>query len=163
MGLQKQVLANGLQTLWNIVKPIGAIIILQFVSLNLTSFFMWQIACNIFYLILLRYCIFKNFENAQNLKPFAIKELPPDILKYLGGMVIISLLSAANIQIDKLMTSKVFRLEEFGYYYNATILSQIPVLIATAIAVAIFPMMTKLISENNRNELLNVFKNYFLH
>lgn len=42
-------------------------------------------------------------------------KLPLHITKYIGGMIFIAIISAINIQADKLITSSMFDLSTFGF------------------------------------------------
>ena len=160
MGLQKQVRANGIQVVWSVVRAAFAVLGLYFISRSLEFFFSWQIACNLLYLAALRYDLIKSIKSALGDQIAKPEKLASDIWKYLGGMLIISVLSAANIQIDKLVTSKLFSLENFSYYSLASTLAQVPLLLTTPIAIAIFPVMTKAISDNDYGTLNQIYKKY---
>lgn len=156
MGLQKQVSSNLIQTGWSIAKSAGVLGAMVLIRPSLEVFFIWQIICNVLYLVILRYYLLNFFKGEKITLKMA--ELPSDLWKYMGGMLIIAIISAINIQTDKLITSNLFSLKDFGYYSLASTISQIPVMVATPIVLAIFPHMTKTISGGNNTDLIKTYK-----
>lgn len=80
--------------------------------------------------------------------------------KYALGMMGIAFISAINIQIDKLVTSKYFSMEDFGYYSIASTLAQLPTMVIMPIIVAVFPLLSQFVSQQNKSEVTNNFHKY---
>jgi len=160
MGLQKQVKYVGIQTAGSILKSVGVIGILFFFSKNLYVFFIWQIICNIAMIYAFRKAVLSYFNYSIHPVKYNRKTIPAAIWKYLAGMFFISFLNALNMQTDKLITSKMFTLEHFGYYSLVSVLSQSPLLLAAPIILSVFPHMTKTISENKKDALFPVFQRF---
>lgn len=152
MGLQKQVWCNGVQIVTNLFKAAGGAALLYFVAPSLELYFAWQILCNLVYLGVLRYKIIHDLPCASQAILFKKIALPANLWKYITGMTAVSVLSAITMQADKIVISKVFSLEEFSYYSLASLIAQIPLLIATSIVVAVFPTLTKAYAENHVEE-----------
>ena len=160
MGLEKQVLANTIQVTGSILRSAAVILPLYF-SPTLTTFFIWQIIVNLLIFITTRYYLWSFIKTNFNFK-FDVTILK-SVGKFAGGMMLMSIISSLNSQIDKLMISKMLTLKEFGYYSLAGTLSQIPVIIITPIALAILPRMVKLITNNKQSDLIKLFhSNTFL-
>jgi len=159
MGLQKQVRVNLILTCWSILKAIGAITAMTLISANLSIFFTWQIICNVLFIFIARQGLFTSLNNNSTVR-LSFSQVPKEIWKYIGGMFFISVLNAVNIQLDKIVTSKLFALEKFGYYSLMSLLAQIPLLIATPIVLAIFPSFNQKISDKRKFELKELFLNY---
>src|SRR5690606_26877610 len=130
MGLQKQVRAGLAQFIGSILKNIGVLLILMFINNSLYSFLFWQIACNILLIIIYRYSLLSLFSKKIHTIQYRFKTIPSEIWKYLSGMFIFSILNSLNLQIDKLIASKLFTLDYFGYYSLVSILAQAPVIVA---------------------------------
>ncbi len=143
MGLQKQVLSNKIKIIWSLFRS-GFVIIPLLYFPTLEIYFIWQIICNFVLLIAFKTFIVKELKT--NCKPIFSKQLLSDNWKYAFGMMGIAFISAIIIQIDKLVTSKVLDLESFGHYSLATTIAQIPLLVATPIVVAVFPIFSLLVS-----------------
>jgi O-antigen/teichoic acid export membrane protein len=145
MGLQKQVLTNKIKIVWSLCRSGIVILPLLYVP-SLEVYFIWQIFCNTILLLTFKRYISKELNTLE--KPIFSKELLQNIWKYALGMMGIAFISAINIQIDKLVTSKYLDLKSFGYYSLATTIAQIPLLVSTPIIVAVFPMLSMLVSTN---------------
>lgn len=160
MGLEKQVLANGIQVSSSIVRSALVIIPLYFYP-TLLTFFIWQLVSNIVFFFIARYNLWKYIKTDYEVS------FDKNILKTLGnfalGMMLMAAISSLNTQIDKLVISKLLSLKEFGYYSLAGILAQVPVLIITPIAVAILPKMVKFSELKEKENLTKLFQlNSFL-
>jgi len=158
MGLQKQVTGNLIQICWNISKTGGAVVVLYLFKPSLYSFFCFQIACNVGYLYFLRLNLIKSLEITDYSNMIA--KLPAEVIKYLSGMIVIAFFSSVNIYADRIVTSKLFSLRDFGYYSLASMISQLPVLISLPIVIAIFPVLTKAISEHDKPYMITTFKRF---
>jgi len=148
MGLQQQVLSNKIQILWSFFRS-GLIILPLYFLPSLDVYFLWQIGANLLYLIILRVGVVKTINNTKPLQ--FDTTLLKSLWKYALGMMLIAFISGLNIQVDKLVTSKLFSLSEFGYYSLASTISQLPLLIATPIIAAVFPLFTDQVAQKNQN------------
>jgi len=157
MGLQKQVLVNKINIIWSLFRS-GIVIFPLLLLPSLKVYFIWQIVCNLVLLIVFKVNLWNELKTDS--KIVFSKELLNTIWKFALGMMGIAFISAINIQIDKLVTSKILNLKSFGYYSLAATISQIPLLIATPIIVAIFPVFSKLVSTNNIREKIIYFHKF---
>lgn len=160
MGLQKQVRYVAIQTLGSIIKNVAVLGILLFFRKDLYAFLGWQVVCNILMIYAFRKCVLNYFNKDILPLKYDRKTIPTAIWRYLGGMFFISLLNALNMQTDKLITSKMFTLEHFGYYSLVSVLAQSPLLLTVPFVLSVFPYMTKTISENKKELLFPVFKRF---
>ncbi|MGJ1535279.1 lipopolysaccharide biosynthesis protein [Sphingobacterium multivorum] len=154
MGLQKQVLTNKIKICWGAFRSGLVILPLYFIP-KLELYFIWQIISNFLLLIIIRKYLWDELKNSQN--NYFSKELLRKIWKYALGMMLIGLVSSINIQIDKIITSKLLDLKLFGYYSLATTISQVPFLVVSPLMAAVFPLFTNSVSSNN----LNLTKEHF--
>jgi O-antigen/teichoic acid export membrane protein len=154
MGLEKQVLSNSIQISSSIFRSAIVLIPLYFYP-TLLTFFVWQVSSNIIFFFITRYNLWKF------IKTDAIYKFDKQILKtvgrFAGGMMIMAIISSLNTQIDKLVISKILSLKEFGYYALAGILSQVPELIITPIAVALLPKIVKCTADTEKDKLVRLF------
>ena len=145
MGLQRQVLSNKIRIIWSLFRS-GIVVLPLYFSPKLETYFYWQIICNVVLLFAIRHYLWKELE----LRSEAVfsKIILNDIWKYALGMMGIAFISAINIQIDKMVTSKLLDLKSFGLYSLATTIAQLPLLAVTPIASAVFPIFTNAVSTN---------------
>jgi O-antigen/teichoic acid export membrane protein len=154
MGLEKQVLSNGIQVSSSIFRSALVLIPLFFYP-TLLTFFIWQVSMNIIFFFITRYSLWKFIKTNM---PYRFdKKVLKTVGRFAGGMMLMAIISSLNTQIDKLLISKILSLKEFGYYSLAAIFSQVPVLIVTPIAVAILPRMVKYSENTEKDELIKLF------
>jgi O-antigen/teichoic acid export membrane protein len=154
MGLEKQVLSNGIQVSSSIIRSAFVLVPLYFYP-TLLTFFIWQVSMNIIFFFITRYNLWKFIKTNMSYK--FDKQVLKTVGKFAGGMMLMAIISSLNTQIDKLVISKILSLKEFGYYSLAGILSQVPVLIITPIAVAILPRMVKYSENTEKDKLIKLF------
>lgn len=157
-GLDKQIKANTIQVIWNLFKAGVVVGVLIYYNATLEVYFIWQILSNLIYLFFLRFNIISSLKSLDSNLEDSLCRIPSHILKYIGGMTLIALISSINSQADKIITSSFFSLRIFGYYNMASILSQIPVIFATPLVAFIFPLFSRFSNEINQNELIICFK-----
>lgn len=157
MGLQKQVLSNKIKIVWSLFRS-GIVILPLLYIPTLEVYFIWQILCNLALLLVFKRYISKELDVLE--KPVFSKELLLNIWQYAVGMMGIAFISAINIQIDKLVTSRYLDLKSFGYYSLATTVAQIPLLVSTPIIVAVFPMLSMLVSTNEYDKKKEYFHKF---
>lgn len=157
MGLQKQVLTNKIKIIWSLCRSGIVILPLLFFPV-LEVYFIWQIFCNLLLMLVFKKFLKNELTNSQ--KPHYCKNQLSKIWKYAIGMMGIAFISAINIQIDKLVTSKYLDLLTFGYYSLATTIAQIPLLVSTPIIVAVFPMLSMLVSTNDYQKKKEYFHRF---
>lgn len=158
LGLEKQIITNVYQIGWAIMKNGCVLLILWLISPDIRLFYLWFIIADILYLLILRNTIYKslsvdnsfswNFNELNNLK---------NIWKYAAGMLTISIISAFNFQMDKIVISKLLPISELGIYNLAFSLSQLPAILLNAISIAIFSRFVYYFSINESQKLKKLF------
>ncbi|MBJ9722868.1 oligosaccharide flippase family protein [Acinetobacter calcoaceticus] len=155
-GLQQQVLTNKIRIIWSLFRS-GVVLIPIYFYPKLDIYFWWQVICNIVLLYVLRKSLYLFLPNKESI--FSI-DLVKSTGKYALGMMGIAFISAINIQIDKLVTSKYFSMKDFGYYSIASTLAQLPTMVVMPIIVAVFPLLSQFVSQQNNTEVTNNFHKY---
>lgn len=155
-GLQHQVLTNKVKIIWNTTRS-GLVLIPLYFMPKLEIYFWWQILCNIILLLVFRNFLYTHLFASKLI--FSI-ELFKSVSRYAFGMMGIAFISAINIQLDKLVTSKYLSLTEFGYYSIASTLAQVPTIIAGPIIISVFPIFTGYVSQLNIGELCKAYHKF---
>ena len=155
-GLQQQVLTNKIRIIWSLFRS-GIVLIPIYFYPKLDVYFWWQIICNIILLFFFRKTLYR-FLLKKGLV-FSL-DLIKSTRKYALGMMGIAFISAINIQLDKLVTSKYFSMEDFGYYSIASTLAQLPTMVVMPIIIAVFPLLSQFVSQKNNEEVSNNFHKY---
>jgi len=157
-GLGKQIKANLFQVIWNVFKAGMIIPILVYFNLKIDFYLIWQILCNLTYLLVLRYNVIETLNKECDRLINCLDRIPTEILSYIGGMSLIAIISSINSQADKVIASTFFPLKVFGYYNIASIISQIPVIVVSPLVLFIFPIFSKLSNEIDYKKLIISFK-----
>lgn len=161
-GLDEQVKANLAQIIWSFFKSAIVILLFFIIKPTLEVYLIWQIICNVLYVSVLRFMTIQKLKkNGEELR-VVLSGIPSRILKYIGGMTLIAIISAVNTQADKIITSSFFSLKIFGYYNIASILAQIPVVLSTPLSLFVFPLFSKFSYENNNKLDISFDKISFL-
>lgn len=142
IGLQRQVTANILLVAFNAIKTGLVILPLWFWS-NLYTFFFWQLGCTFLFCWVIRHYL-RSYLIFADVKPnFAyLKRL----WRYTAGMILMSVIYAANTQIDKLAVGELFSLTYFSYYFLAVTVGQAVLMLVTPLSMAFLPELTRLFS-----------------
>lgn len=155
-GLQHQVLTNKIRVIWSIFRSGIVLIPLWFIP-KLEVYFWWQVACNIVLLVVLQNRLYSRLPSSN--KHFSF-EILKSTSSYALAMMGIAFISAINIQIDKLVTSKYLTLELFGHYSIASTLAQLPIMIVSPIIVAVFPVFSMFVSQQDTSSATDSFHKY---
>lgn len=157
-GMGFQIEANMLQIIWNMFKSFLVILPLIFIESNLEVFFLWQIACNLIFVVILRWRTIKQLEKVGPKLTQILNKIPKPIIQYVSGMVLIALMSSINSQADKVVTSSVFPLKLYAYYTLASTVAQIPVMLAVPMSISLFPVISRFVSRGQKTELKILFE-----
>lgn len=159
LGLQHQVKANGIQISIVIIRG-GLVIIPLKLQADLVIFFSWQLASTIALAFVARRSLVKSMGlNSLADVIFSWAALGPH-WRYAAGMAVITLISIVNNQFDKILISRLFSMTEYSYYSIASTLAQLPIAVATPIAVAFFPQLVASISQKSSLDEFHVLTNF---
>ena len=157
MGLQRQVSANLLWTAFSVARS-GLVVIPIFFLPDVRLFFAWQALASISMMLLMRHVLRRHI--SQPLRAASHQKVRGHfswpalraIRAYAVGMLGMSVISALNTQMDKLVVSKMLPLNEFALYSLASTLAQIPFILTLPIAAALLPRFTNLLNQPHRRD-----------
>lgn len=163
IGLEKQVKANIYQVIWGVLKN-GVVVILLYFMPTLTVFFVWQTVINLGYVLVLRYTLQSMIHGSPTflLKLTIDQEVLKKVSRFAGGMFLIAIVSSINTQLDKLVISKLLKIEELGFYNIAGSMAQALLVIITPFSIALLPRFTVLFSEGKKQEASELFDKILL-
>ena len=159
IGLEKQVTANVLQVIWSFLRN-GLVIAGIMVVPTLEMFFIWQAVSTISCALFLKYILHKNIINGNPFSEwgFQIKKVVlKHVGKFAGGMFLISLVSALNSQLDKLIITEYISVIELGYYTLAVSISMGLLAIVRPISIALLPRFTALYTSGEQKKARHIF------
>lgn len=159
IGLQKQVKANIIQSLFITMRS-GLVVLPILWRPELSLFFGWQVMATLVFALLTRIALVREIGyTGWQMGTFDTIALKRNLV-FAGGMMWISIISSLNTQIDKLLVSKLFSLSDFGYYSLASMLAQVPVALATPIAVAFYPFVTGHVAKKDKVQEMLAYEIY---
>lgn len=159
LGLEKQIAANLFQILWGVVRN-GIVIIAIIFNPTLEMFFAWQTISTIFITFLLSLYLRKILTGKIKFAEFQLnKEVLAEVWKFAAGILLIGFVASINTQLDKLVISKLLRVESLGYYSMAVAISSGIYIIVSAFSAAFQPRFTSLYSAQKRQEAKELFFN----
>jgi O-antigen/teichoic acid export membrane protein len=156
MGLQLQVRANVLYTLFSFVRS-GLVVVPIFVLPDPRLFFAWQAASAWVFMLVMRRSLIVQLGVTTFKAKFSWKALRP-VYMYASGMFLMSIIAGLNTQLDRLVVSKLRPLDEFAYYALAATLSQIPTIVTMPIASALLPRFTRLVETHESTALDGLYE-----
>lgn len=145
VGLQRQVLENGLSSLVAGVRAIGAVGVLMFVSDSILAFFAWQVAVSILSTLLLGIATYRRLPASARGAHFSWPALL-SVWRFAAGTLAIMALSIILTQADKVLLSRFLPLETFGFYALAAVVAGSLTAVAAPIVTAFYPRFTHLVA-----------------
>lgn len=142
VGLERQVILAWVTTGATCVSSIGAVMILLWFSPTVTAFFAWQIGVNFALTVLLTLLLWKCMP--AGVTPRINFSLVRRIGRFAGGTTGIAIVSMVLGDLDKIVVSKRFSLEVFGYYTLAWRIAGILVIVSGAMFRGLFPALCRL-------------------
>jgi O-antigen/teichoic acid export membrane protein len=156
LGLQRQVLYNGLNAVLATLRHGGAAAVLGWVSPTLEAFFLWQGVVSVLSVTVLRISVQHSLPTVQAPPRFAADSLV-GIWKFARGMMGIAFLALMLTQIDKVLLSRLLPLESFAYYALAATISAVLYFIVRPVSQAIYPRMVQLSTPDDEANLIAVY------
>lgn len=156
MGLQRQVLANGLRIVLSTVTGIGAVFVISKGAQPVTAYFYWQAACAAVALASFGIALHRSLPASAVAARFR-----PDILrgvwKFATGIMAITLSALILTQFDKWILAQSLSLAAFGYFMLAVTVSGALMLVVTPVFNAIFPRFSALVAGGETDTLVALY------
>lgn len=156
MGLQQQVLLNGINVVCATLRGLGMVLILTFISPTIQAFFIWQILVNGLQTMLSAFFLWKNLPKSPKTARFDIAILKR-VKRFAMGIATSTLLATILAQMDKIVLSKTLSLEMFGYYTLATMIASALFYITVPVFSVFFPHFTQLVCSNDSEGLKRMY------
>jgi len=157
MGLQRQVLLNGITIATSIFGNVGALLALLFIAPNIRVFFIWQI------IIILLQVGLTNMVLRHHLPPSdgparIVPGLLRNVWRFAAGMSGITITSLVLMQLDKIILSRLLPLKSFGYYILACAVGNgLTGLFVTPVFNTIFPRFSFLVASRDQKGLSQLY------
>ena len=119
MGLQRQVLMNGVRMTMSTLGATGAVLILWLVSPTPIAYFTWQIVINAIHVGILATLAWRVLPHGPRVSRFRFA-IVRELWRFAAGTSAIMATGIVLSQTDKLVVSKFLSLSDFGYYSVAS-------------------------------------------
>ncbi|MFH1442324.1 MAG: oligosaccharide flippase family protein [Candidatus Omnitrophota bacterium] len=156
IGLQRQVLLNGINIIVTTLRGAGAVIVLWLISSTIQAFFIWQLVISLLQVCVLAYFLWHSIPK-NNLKAVFKPQLIKEIWHFAVGISGITIISVILTQVDKIVLSRLLPLDMFGYYILANTVSMGLYRIVGPISSAIYPRLTQLVALNDQKKLISLY------
>lgn len=159
LGLQHQVLWNGIQASATTIRHVGAVLLLWLVWRTIEAFLIWQAVVSAIQVAMTMFALWNRLPHEQK-RPRIRLHLLAQCWRYATGMTSLTLLSALVLQMDKLMLSALVSLSSLGYYTAASVVARNISIVVTPVFSAAFPRFTQIIQEQDHEALRQLFHRY---
>ncbi len=156
LGLQKQVMFNGLNAILATVRAVGALGVLAWITPSIEAYFLWQAFISLVTVAVLALMTHCSLPVAVQSPRFSRVALA-DIGAFAGGMLGIALLSLLLTQVDKLLLSRLLTLEAFGHYALAATAASVLHLLIVPITQGIYPQLVEWHAGSDAGELATLY------
>lgn len=158
LGLQRQVLLNGILIATSSLASGGAVFILWRVSPTVTAFFLWQVGTSLLQVILITWALWSclpSTDRPARINIDLVKNM--SLLGFAAGMSGITITALVLTQLDKVILSKILPLKIFGYYILACVVGNGLTVLITPVFNTVFPRFSALVAEKNGKALLDMY------
>ncbi len=152
LGLQKQVLLNGVIIFTSTLRGAGAVMVLWLISPTAQAFFIWQAIVSLFQVAILAYFLWHSIPGT-NLRAIFKPVLLKEIRHFAVGISGITILSVGLSQIDKIVLSRLLSLDIFGYYVLVGTVAMGLYRIIGPVSAALYPRFTQLVALGDQEKL----------
>ena len=156
MGLQRQVLLNGINVVMATFRGLGAVLILWLGSPTIEMFFSWQIVVSVIQISLIVFFLWRSLPHAAATARFR-RDLLLNIWHFAAGMTGIAVLSTILTQLDKVILSRMLSLTMFGYYTLAGSIATNLYRFISPVFSATYPRLTNLVALGRKEELTRLY------
>ncbi len=148
-GLQKQLLLNIISTVSVTVRVFTAIILLRYISQNVTVYLFWQAVSFVLEVFLLQIFVWRELNKNSTEKPRMDLQIVNKIWKFALSFNVVGIFGMILAQAGSLIAAKFFNLSEVGYYSIASTAAGSLGLIASSISNAVYPRFSGNTACNN--------------
>jgi O-antigen/teichoic acid export membrane protein len=157
LGLQRQVLLNGITIATATLSGGGALLILWLFSPTVSAFFTWQIAVSLLQAVATTFALWRCLPNSGRPARFD-PGVTRNIWRFAAGMSGITITALILTQLDKVILSKMLTLKTFGYYILAGVVGNgLSGVLISPMFNTIFPRFSSLVASGDEKSLLDMY------
>jgi O-antigen/teichoic acid export membrane protein len=156
MGLQRQVLMNGINVALGTLRSVGAVLVLLWISPTILAFFTWQLVTSVLQTSIIAACLWRSLPKTTQ-RPHFRKEVLLGVWHFAAGVGGISVVAVLLTQLDKVILSKLLTLKMFGYYSLATLVAGGLSLVIGPVSSALFPSFSRLVALGDEEAIKQLY------
>ncbi len=156
MGLQRQVLLNGINVAAATLRGIGAVLILWLISPTVEAFFLWQAAISIIHISFIVFFLWHSLPDTAERSHFR-PELLRTIWRFAAGMTGTTITVIFLVQSDKVILSRMLSMKMFGYYTLANTVAMTLSRFIGPVFSAVYPKLTRLVALDAKQEITKLY------
>lgn len=156
MGLQRQVLLNGVKAAAAAAASGGAVLVLWLVSPTIAAFLAWQVAVMSLQVAATAWALWRSLPSGGR-RPRFSPALLQNVWRFAADMSGIMVSSILLTQMDKIILSMLLPLRMFGYYALATAVGNGLYLLITPVFTATFPRLSTMVASSDENGVRELY------
>jgi O-antigen/teichoic acid export membrane protein len=157
LGLEEQRVLNIVNVTATLIRSIGTLVVLAYISPTLGAFLVCQLISTSLQAFCLGIVFWKRLPRPRRRAHFSFTLLKP-IWGYSSGVAATAVVTLVLTQTDKLILSKMLSLEGFGYYSLAVTLAGAAIgIIVGSIQSVYFPQFSQLVVQDREAELPHLY------
>jgi O-antigen/teichoic acid export membrane protein len=145
LGLQKQVLVNGVNIFTSTLRGVGAVLVLWLVEPTVQAYFGWQVIVSGIETFTMAFFLWHSLPPSKA-RPRFQRAVLGQIWRFATGVVGINFSNMILSQVDKVILSKILTLEMFGLYMLAWNLAVGLIKLASPVFSALFPRFSEVLA-----------------
>lgn len=157
IGLGRQVPYNAINAISATVRYGGAVLILQYPSATIETFFFWQATASFLTLTALALAVHRSLPREEHAPSFSRVALR-GIWRFSAGMMTITGLAMLMINSDKLLLSRLLPLDAFGHYALASVAASVIYMAVVPVTQAAYPRMVEYVCRSDDIGLLEAYR-----
>ena len=147
-GMQRQVWLNAVQAGFATLRWVGVLGILYWVSNTIAAFFIWQGLVSILTVIVYGWQTHRWMPAIARRARFSLEALR-EVAHFTGALAATTLVSIVLTQVDKLILSRLFTLDVFGYYTLATTAAAVLAPFVYPMSYALYPRLSEQLAQGD--------------
>jgi len=156
VALERQVMANALMAAVATLRSFGGVLVLRIGLPTPERFLWWQLSATVAYTIVCWYVVRRALPEAPRRARFDLNVVKSR-RHFVGGTALISVLSVAMVQADRIVLSKLLPLDAYGQYVLAATAASSLALVVAPVTQALYPGLVRLVERRNLDELRKHF------
>ena len=151
-GLQRQAAVSVVGVVFSLLRNLGVVAVLHFVSSAPQMFFGWQLVCWILHVPVLIFLLKRSLPRSAE-KPVFRAELITGKWQFVAEIGVITLAAMLLMHVDKFVLARVVSLEAFGYYALAGVVANGFHWLTQPVFRAVMPRLSQLTHNDDRSTL----------